>query len=101
GARPASDPDPLDRAASRAVRRRGWPTVIARIWINARMQFDELAHIPAFTVPSMGLPLVAYVTFGLPTIHGDARLAAGVFAGFAAFAFLGIVMFQFGVGIAA
>ena len=72
----------------------------SRVAASARIQLDELAHIPAFTAPSLGLPVVSYVVFGLPQVH-DPRAAAGVFAGFAAFAMLGIVMFQFGVGIAA
>ncbi|MGH8962513.1 MAG: ABC transporter permease [Jatrophihabitantaceae bacterium] len=74
---------------------------MSRILLNARIQLDELAHIPAFTVPSLGLPLVTFLIFGLPGVHGDPRIASGVFVGFAAFALLGIVMFQFGVGIAA
>jgi ABC-2 type transport system permease protein len=71
-----------------------------RILLNARIQFDELVHIPAFTVPSIGLPLVTYLIFGLPNVHGQPGAANGVLVGFAAFALLGIVMFQFGVGIA-
>lgn len=71
-----------------------------RVAASARIQLDELAHIPAFTVPSLGLPVVSYLVFGLPQVHSR-HVAAGVFAGFAAFAMLGIVMFQFGVGIAA
>jgi ABC-2 type transport system permease protein len=75
--------------------------VLSRVLLNARIQLDELAHIPAFTVPSLALPLITYLIFGLPNVHGDPRAAEGVFVGFAAFALLGIVMFQFGVGIAA
>jgi ABC-2 type transport system permease protein len=75
--------------------------VTSRILLNARFQLDELAHIPAFTVPSLGLPLVTFLVFGLPNVHGNSRAASGVFVGFGAFALLGIVMFQFGVGIAA
>jgi ABC-2 type transport system permease protein len=74
---------------------------VNRVLLNARIQLDELAHIPAFTAPSLGLPLITYLIFGLPAVHGDPYTAAGVFVGFAAFALLGIVMFQFGVGIAA
>jgi ABC-2 type transport system permease protein len=44
---------------------------------------------------------VSYLIFGLPSVHGDPTAANGVLVGFAAFALLGIVMFQFGVGIAA
>lgn len=68
--------------------------------LNARMQLDELVHIPAFTVPTLGLPLVTYLIFGLPAVHGRSAAADGILVGFAAFAVLGIVMFQFGVGIA-
>jgi ABC-2 type transport system permease protein len=71
------------------------------ITLNARMQLDELVHIPAFTVPTLGLPLITYLIFGLPAVHGRAPAADGILVGFAAFAVLGIVMFQFGVGIAA
>lgn len=72
-----------------------------RILLHARLQLEEITHIPAFTVPSVGLPVLTYLIFGLPDVHGSARQAAGVFVSFAAFALLGIVMFQFGVGIAA
>lgn len=72
-----------------------------RVLLNARIQFEELAHIPAFTAPSLGLPLVTYLIFGLPNVHGRPGTADGLLVGFAAFALLGIVMFQFGVGIAA
>ncbi len=74
---------------------------MSRVLLNARLQFAELAHIPAFTVPSIGLPLITYLVFGLPNVHGSAAAADAVLVGFAAFALLGIVMFQFGVGIAA
>jgi ABC-2 type transport system permease protein len=89
------------RCTADGSRREGRPAVLSRAAANARIQLDELAHIPAFTVPSLGLPVVSYVIFGLPQVHGARAAAAGVFAGFAAFAMLGIVMFQFGVGIAA
>ena len=71
-----------------------------RVLLNARIQLDELIHLPAFTVPSLGLPLITFAIFGLPQVHNDSHVAAGVLVGFAAFALLGIVMFQFGVGIA-
>ena len=76
-------------------------TPAARIRANTGLQFAELAHLPAFTAPSLGLPLVTYLLFGLPDVHGRPGAAAAIFVSFAAFAVLGIVMFQFGVGIAA
>jgi ABC-2 type transport system permease protein len=75
--------------------------VIRRVWVNARIQGDELLHLPAFAAPTVGFPLATYLLFGLPSVHSSGRAAAGVFVSFAAFALLGIVMFDFGVGIAA
>ena len=69
--------------------------------LHARLQFDELIRVPAFSVPSIALPLLTYLIFGLPGIGDDPQQAAAVLLAFAAFATLGIVMFQFGVGIAA
>lgn len=70
------------------------------VLLNARAQWDELIHLPAVTAPSLALPLVTYVIFGAPGVHGSAPAAAAVLVGYGAFALLGIVMFQFGVGIA-
>ncbi|SHG04596.1 ABC-2 type transport system permease protein [Jatrophihabitans endophyticus] len=76
-------------------------TAARRVLLNARLQWDELVHLPAVTVPSLALPLVTYLIFGAPNVHGSSAAAAGALVGFAGFALLGIVMFQFGVGIAA
>jgi ABC-2 type transport system permease protein len=71
------------------------------VWLNARIQFAELVRYPAFTVPSLALPLISYLIFGVSQIRGDRNAAAVVLVAFGAFAILGIAMFQFGVGIAA
>lgn len=71
--------------------------VVARSY---RVQLLELARLPSFAVPSFALPAIAFVLFGLPQVHGDAARANYLVTSFAAFAVLGIVMFQFGVGIA-
>jgi ABC-2 type transport system permease protein len=68
--------------------------------LNAWLQWAELSRNLSFTAPSLGLPLITYLIFGLPNVHGNPTAAARIFAGFAGFAVLGIVMFQFGVGIA-
>ncbi len=68
--------------------------------LNVRAQFDEVTHLPAFTVPSLALPLITYLIFGAPAVHGSPVAADGALVGYAAFALLGVVMFQFGVGIA-
>ena len=66
-----------------------------------RIQFDELLRLPAFSVPSILLPVLSYLIFGLPSVHGNRDAANAILVAFAAFAVLGIVMFQFGVGLAA
>jgi ABC-2 type transport system permease protein len=71
------------------------------VWLNARIQFAELIRYPSFTVPSIGLPLISYFIFGLPQVRSQPVAAAQIAVSFAAFALLGIAMFQFGVGIAA
>jgi ABC-2 type transport system permease protein len=71
------------------------------VLLNARIQFAELVRYPSFTVPSIGLPLISYLIFGLPVVSGHRAAAAEIMVSFAAFAILGIAMFQFGVGIAA
>ncbi|MGI8879734.1 MAG: ABC transporter permease [Jatrophihabitans sp.] len=71
------------------------------VWLNARIQLQELFRYPSVTVPSFALPTVSYLIFGLPAVGGDAIRADYVLLSFAAFSVLGIVMFQFGVGIAA
>jgi len=70
------------------------------VWLNARLQWTELSRNLSFTVPSLALPLITYLIFGLPNVHGRPATADRIFVGFAGFAVLGIVMFQFGVGIA-
>jgi ABC-2 type transport system permease protein len=72
-----------------------------KVVLNARIQLAELVRYPAFTVPSLGLPLISYFIFGMPQIKGDQTTAAIILVAFASFAILGIAMFQFGVGIAA
>lgn len=82
------------RAQPQAVDRHGG------VWLNAWLQWAELSRNLSFTLPSLGLPLITYVIFGLPGVHGSSIAAARIFIGFAGFAVLGIVMFQFGVGVA-
>ncbi len=74
---------------------------MSTVWLNARIQLQELLRYPSVTVPSFALPTVSYVIFGLPAVDGDPTRANYVLLSFAAFSVLGIVMFQFGVGIAA
>jgi ABC-2 type transport system permease protein len=73
---------------------------MAALWESYRVQLVELARLPGFTIPSFALPVVSYLLFGLPQVDGSADRANYLAVSFAAFAVLGIVMFQFGVGVA-
>jgi ABC-2 type transport system permease protein len=63
----------------------------------ARATTLELLRYPSFSVPSLAFPASLYLVF---TRTSSAASAARL-AGFAAIALLGVVFFQFGVGIAA
>ena len=67
--------------------------------LTARLQILELARYPSATVPALALPVISYLIFGVAS-SGSRSDSTYVLVGFAAFAVLGIVMFQFGVGIA-
>jgi ABC-2 type transport system permease protein len=73
---------------------------MTEVWLHARIQFQELSRYPGFVAPSLALPLVTYLMFGLSQVRGNSAAAAQILVAFAAFAVLGIVMFQFGVNIA-
>ncbi|WP_394939638.1 hypothetical protein [Psychromicrobium sp. YIM B11713] len=62
-----------------------------------RIQFLELFRLPAFFLPLAALPALFYLMAGS---HSDLPPAQALF-NYLAFAMLGTVMFQFGVGIAA
>ncbi len=59
----------------------------------------ELLRYPAYSVPTLAFPTLLFLLFAAPSLHGknpDVAMAA-----FLAMAVLGVVLFQFGVGIAA
>ena len=57
----------------------------------------SFGRYPAFAIPSVLLPTMFFVLFGLPNSHASHRVIA---ASFAAYAVLTVVFFLFGVGIA-
>ncbi len=57
----------------------------------------SFGRYPAFAIPSVLLPTMFFVLFGLPNSHTPHRVVA---ASFAAYAVLTVVFFLFGVGIA-
>lgn len=72
-----------------------WP--LALVAAYARATTAELLRYPSFSVPALAFPASLFVVFTrTSSASPEARLA-----GFAAIALLGVVFFQFGVGIAA
>ncbi len=65
--------------------------------VHARATLLGLGRYPAFAIPTIVLPTLFFVLFGLPNSHAPHRVIA---ASFAAYAVLTVVFFLFGVGIA-
>jgi ABC-2 type transport system permease protein len=68
------------------------------VCVHAWAQTLELLRYPAASVPTLCLPALFFLFFGLSR---PAALASLTMASYAAFAVLGVAFFQFGVGIAA
>jgi len=66
--------------------------------VHARMTLLAFGRYPAFVVPTLLLPTMFFLLFGLPNKHAAHAVLAGSFAAYAA---LTVVFFLFGVGIAA
>jgi ABC-2 type transport system permease protein len=65
----------------------------------SRLAVVELVRLPAFVAPTLAFPPLLFLFFGAPRAKG-ADAAWAISASFAAFAVLGVLLFQFGVGIA-
>ncbi|HYW53396.1 MAG TPA: ABC transporter permease [Dongiaceae bacterium] len=68
-------------------------------WLDTRITTLELLRLPAYVIPTLVLPAMVYAFFGLgyASTPEYARLTVGSYA---AFAVIGVALFQFGVGIA-
>jgi ABC-2 type transport system permease protein len=64
---------------------------------HVKAQTLELLRYPAFSVPTLALPAILFLFFGLPRAGGRANV---LLASFAAYGVLSVAFFQFGVGIA-
>lgn len=64
---------------------------------HARALLLGFGRYPAFVIPTLLLPTVFFVLFGLPNKHASHRVLG---ASFAAYAVLTVAFFLFGVGIA-
>jgi ABC-2 type transport system permease protein len=59
----------------------------------------ELVRLPSFSVSTVVFPTLLFMLFGLPNAH-SAQTARIIVASYAAYAVIGVTLFQFGVGIA-
>lgn len=65
--------------------------------VYARVQVVELIRFPGFSVATLGFPILFFLLFGLPRASSDPRILV---ASYAAFAVIGVGLFQFGVSAA-
>lgn len=69
------------------------------VWLDTRLTTLELARFPAYIIPTLVLPAMVYSFFGLG-FGSSPEYANHTVASYAAFAVIGVALFQFGVGIA-
>lgn len=69
------------------------------VWLDTRLLTLELARLPAYIIPTLVLPAMVYAFFGLGYANTP-EYAKLTVASYAAFAVIGVALFQFGVGIA-
>lgn len=73
---------------------------VGKFWLDTRFSTMELVRLPAYSVPSLALPAMLYIFFGL-AFSRSPELARYALGSYAVFAVIGVALFQFGVGIAA
>lgn len=69
------------------------------VWRHTKSGTLELLRLPSYLIPTLSFPVMFYIFFGLPNSRkgADPNIYLGSFS---AFAVLGVLLFQFGVGIA-
>lgn len=82
---------------SAAARARPTPSALGLAFVHARLHTLTLLRLPGFSIATVCFPTLLFVLFGLPRA-GDAPEA--LVASYAAFAVLGVGLFQFGVSMA-
>jgi ABC-2 type transport system permease protein len=89
---------PLNRSLPMPVSR-----VLHAYWVEARYEVLRVLRMPAFFIPTVALPVMLYVFFGI-VIHGDKptppAIALQVLSGFTMFSVIGPGMFGLGIGFA-
>ncbi len=77
--------------------------VLHAYWMEARYEVLRTLRTPAFLIPTVALPVMLYVFFGI-VLHGDKptppEIALQVLSGFTMFSVIGPGMFGLGIGFA-
>ncbi|MGP6156695.1 MAG: ABC transporter permease [Vulcanimicrobiaceae bacterium] len=67
--------------------------------VHLRTELTLLARVPAYVIPTLLYPTMLFAFFGLQLAQAP-QAAPYLFASYAAISLIGVVLFQFGVGIA-
>src|SRR5690348_12104197 len=77
--------------------------VLHAYWIEARYEVLRVMRMPAFCIPTIALPVMLYVFFGI-VLHGDKPtphdVALQILSGFTMFSVIGPGLFGLGIGFA-
>jgi ABC-2 type transport system permease protein len=77
--------------------------VLHAYWVEARYEVLRVLRMPAFFIPTVALPVMLYVFFGI-VLHGDKptppEIGLQVLSGFTMFSVIGPGMFGLGIGFA-
>lgn len=77
--------------------------MMARVyWMEARCEFLKLLRMRAYSLSTIGFPLMFYAFFGLamPQSAGTMSMTRYLLAAYGAFGVMGATLFAFGVGVA-
>ena len=69
------------------------------VWAHLKAETLALLRVPGYLVPTVVLPSMLFLFFGVPNAHGR-EAASFLMASYLMFAVVGVAFFQFGVGIA-
>lgn len=74
-------------------------TSLRLLLAHVRVMALELVRIPAFLLPTMAFPALFFLLFAVQYAKQSAAAAGPLMLSYVAFAFIGVTLFQFGVGV--
>jgi ABC-2 type transport system permease protein len=81
-----------------------WQRTLRAYWTEARYEVWRTLRTPVFLIPTIALPVMLYVFFGIvlqgPKAAADPNIALHVLSGFTMFSVIGPGMFGIGIGFA-